>query len=78
MGESTKRLRSGGALKGMRRCNSAMRGETTSTSMRWPLCCTRKANGFLGVPRSTCAVKGAPFTVPVIAISFKRDWLRMS
>ena len=37
-----------------------MRGDITRASILVPLCCTRKAKGFLAVPRSICAVKASP------------------
>ena len=78
MGDSTKRLMSGGALNGIRRCNSAMRGDITSASILVPLCCTRRASGFFGVPRSIWVVNGCPFTVPTMQMSFRREGLLIS
>lgn len=78
MGESTYRLMSGGALNGMSRCSSAMRRDTTTVSMRVPLCCTTRASGLRSVPRSTWAVKAWPLHSPVMQTSFRREGLLMA
>ncbi len=64
---------SGGCLKGMSRCNSAMRGETTIACSRVPLCCSTSASGLFGAPRSICAVKGWRLHWPLTTMSFRRE-----
>ena len=64
MGDSRKRLMSGGALNGISACSAAERGVSTSVSSRVPLWMTRSASGFPAAPRSICAVNDLPSTVP--------------